>query len=74
MHEKALQDCATVLCALSKWEYWHGSKDRSEALNRAAAHVMMFANWGGRKLHEEADFYMKGAERLVSELSRDMLQ
>ena len=72
MHENALRDAATVLCALSKWEYWHGSKERSEELNRVAAHLIMWANVGSRLYRDEAGRYMNGAARLVKSLSQDM--
>jgi hypothetical protein len=72
MDRKALKEAAVVLCALSKWEYWHGNKERSEQLTRMATHLLMVANFSTHGETNAMGSYLRGAERLVAQLMREM--
>jgi hypothetical protein len=72
MDKVAIKEAATVIAALSKWEYWHGNKERSDDLNRVAAHLIMVERFSTDAERTAMGTYLRGAEKLVAYLTAQM--
>jgi hypothetical protein len=72
MDRKAIREAAVLMAALSKWEYWHGNRERSEDLNRVAAHLVMVASFSTMAEINAMRSYERGAQKLIDRLHAEM--